>query len=273
MNDTLSVNLKESWINSTVDIKVTNQTAPSLNKAALWRDPQQRTAYLWGGSAVPGTVPETKELWQFTADDNGGGTWSTSDPANSDELWSLARTNAASAASCHGKGFYLGGYQGPDTDSWSTGSRLPMPGLVTYDMETRRWDNVSAASEPNRPGFNKYGTSLYGAAACAENFGQRGLFFPIGGQLSDGLRAINSTANGRFLTDMASLTFYDVTNDRWHTQQTSGPTPPQRDRHCVAGVKGPNGTYEMFVIYSIHPHSHSGTPRFISALPKTGLGG
>lgn len=254
MNDTLSVNLKQSWTNSTVELKVTNQLAPSFNRAAFWSDPQQRTAYLWGGWAVPGTLPKVKELWQFTADDDGGGTWSTPPVANNDEFLSIARTSAASAAACNGKGFYLGGFQSPKTDPWNETNRLlPKSGLVTYDMETRTWDNVSAASDPeaNRLGFNNYGTSLYGAAACAENFGPRGLFFPIGGQLSDGLREFSETDNGRFLIDMANLTFYDVKKDKWHTQQTSGAPPPQRDRHCVAGAKGPNGTYEMSVISSI----------------------
>lgn len=73
MKDTLSVSLKESWGNSTVQFKVTSKMAPSFNKAAFWRDPNQPTAYPWGGCARRGNLPTTTELWQFTANDDGSG--------------------------------------------------------------------------------------------------------------------------------------------------------------------------------------------------------
>ncbi|KAG8158440.1 hypothetical protein KVR01_011562 [Diaporthe batatas] len=245
LNDTLSISLKDSWVNSTVEIKVTEQAAPSFNKAAFWSDPQQQTAYLWGGWAIAGTLPKTRELWQFTADDDGGGTWDRPAEANPGDL---RRTVGASAATCNGKALYLGGYASPLTDSFYAGdnitNRIPTPGLLTYDMETRSWANESAS-----PGFNGYGTSYYGAAACAENFGQRGVFFPIGGIVSDGLRTFDvDTDSGGILNDFSvELKFYDVEQDKWYAQQTSGAKPDARDHHCVAGVEGPNGTYDIYM--------------------------
>lgn len=247
VTDTLSLSLRESWVNSTVQFKVTNQAAPSLIRAAFWRDPTQSSAYLWGGRARPGLLPRARELWQFTANDEGGGEWSRPDAANQDELVELARTNAASSATCNGKAFYLGGYQNNHTDPrLETNSRLPTPGLVTYDMETRTWENVSAA-----PGFNRYGTSIYGAAACAENLGRNGVFFPISGHVSDGLREFNAFTNGQFLMDTGELRFYDVDSGKWYAQKTSGDKPDPRDRHCVAGVEGQNGTYDMSVLFLV----------------------
>lgn len=246
VNDTLSIDLRESWVNSTVELKVTSQTAPSLNKEAFWRDPQQQTAYLWGGWAASNRLPQTRQLWQFTADDDGGGTWDGLIPAHAGDLLNIVRTSGASAAACNGKALYLGGVASRSTDSWFTEdntARVSMPGLVTYDMETRSWANKTAG-----PGFNDFGTSIYGAAACAENFGQRGLFFPIGGHVSDGTRSFNGALTSGFLIDFADeVQFYDVESDAWYTQQTSGAKPEPRDRHCVAGAEGPNGTYEMFV--------------------------
>lgn len=243
VKDTLSISLKESWVNSTVQFKVTNQTAPSFNKAAFWKDPSQRTAYLWGGWARQGNLPRTTELWQFTADDGGGGEWSRPDPANPDELIPLLRTNGASTATCNGKALYLGGYQSNITDSrLETGSKLPTPGLLTYDMETRMWANISTA-----PAVNRYGTSIYGAAACAEDLGGNGLFFPISGQVADVLPDFDQIENSQFMMNTANLTFYDVEKDKWYWQQTSGDNPDTRARHCVAGVQSLNGTYEMSV--------------------------
>lgn len=257
MKDTLSISLKESWVNSTVQFKVTNQTAPSLRREAFWRHPNQPTAYLWGGWSW-NNLPTTTELWQFTADDDGGGEWSRPDPANPDELIPLLRTNGASTATCNGKALYLGGYQSNITDSrLETDSKLPTPGLLTYEMETRLWANISTA-----PALNRYGTSLYGAAACAENLGANGLFFPISGQVADAQPDYNQTNNAQFMMDTGNLTFYDVENNRWYWQQTSGDNPDTRGRHCVAGVQSMNGTYEMSVISIIcfppnaysHPH-------------------
>lgn len=237
MNDTLSVSLQKSWVNSSVEVKVTKKSAPSLNMAALFRDTKQQSAYMWGGWAVPGTMPKYKELWEFAADTSGGGTWRVLDAANPAFQNNLVRTNAASAATCNGRGMYLGGYEDVNTDTvHSARAYLPTPGLVTYDIAARTWANVSAT------GFNTYGTTLYGAAACAGNFGKAGLFFPIGGDETD-LQTWND--NGRSLIDTSVLKFYDVDGDKWHSQPTSGEAPPVRDRHCVAGVQGPNGTYEM----------------------------
>lgn len=244
VKDTLSISLKESWVNSTVQFKVTNQTAPSFGRAAFWRDPNQPTAYLWGGWSRESNLPTTTELWQFTANEDGGGEWTRPDPANPDVLIPLLRTNGASTATCNGKALYLGGYQSNITDSrLETDSKLPTPGLLTYDMETRFWANVSAA-----PALNRYGTSIYGAGACADNLGANGLFFAISGQVADVLPDYNQTKNAQFMMDTGNLTFYDVENDRWYWQQTSGDNPDTRGRHCVAGVQSSNGTYEMFVI-------------------------
>lgn len=263
VNDTLSLSLKESWSASTAQFKVTKQTAPSFQKAAFWRDPYRKTAYLWGGWAPRSILYRYKDLWQFTADDDGGGTWDYSEPANPDILQSLWRTNAASAAVCKGEAFYLGGYVGNNTDYWhTTDNKQPTPGLVTYNMETQTWGNISAA-----PFFNNYGTSIYGDAVCAENLGQSGLFLPIGGHVSAGLRDFNEIDNGRYLMNMDNVTFYDVRNKTWYWQKTSGQRPDRRDRHCVAGVQGPNGTYNMSVI-STGPLSLFSTPQSCSDISK-----
>lgn len=239
MNETLSLSLKESWTNSTVQFHVVEQKAPSFSKAALWRSPDEKSAYWWGGNVFAGG-PAAKNLWQFTADSKGGGTWQLANTVNRDFLLEWPRTTGASTAVCKEKALYLGGFESPATDSRSKEKgRQPISGLASYDTERQRWDKASAA-----PGFNRFGTSIYGAGACAENFGSGGLFFSIGGNVADQDFQDNS---GNIPIYTAVLNFYDVAGDTWHSQQTPGDAPRARDRHCAAGVAGPNGTYEMFV--------------------------
>lgn len=239
MNETLSLSLKESWTNSTVQFEALEQKAPSFSKGALWRSPDQKSAYWWGGHVFAGGAAP-KNLWQFTADNEGGGTWQLANTINRDFLLGYPRTTGASTAVCKGKALYLGGFESSATGSSSDGKgRQPVSGLASYDMEKQRWDKASAA-----PGFNKFGTSIYGAGACAENFGSGGLFFSIGGNMADQDFKDDSS---NMLIDMDVLHFYDVASDTWHSQKTSGEAPPVRDRHCAVGAAGPNGTYEMSV--------------------------
>lgn len=244
MNETLSLSLKESWVNSTVRIQALKQDAPSFSKAALWRSPDQKSAYWWGGHVYAGKPAVKDGLWQFTADGEGagGGAWRLANTANRDFLLGLPRTTGASTAVCKEKALYLGGFESGMTDrGYEDTGRHPVPGLVSYDMEKQTWDNVSAA-----PGFNDRGTSIYGAGACAENFGSRGLFFSIGGNKANPDKGFSDNTSN-ILINTTVLNFYDVARNTWHSQQTTGDKPPPRDRHCAAGVAGPNGTYEMFV--------------------------
>ena len=73
------------------------------------------------------------------------------DAANPAFQNNLVRTNAASSATCNGRGMYLGGYEDVNTDTvHDAHAYLPTPGVVTYDIATRTWANASIISAPSR---------------------------------------------------------------------------------------------------------------------------
>lgn len=177
-------------------------------------------------------------LWKLTADGAGGGNWTQSLPANSESFYDIHRTTAAARAICHGVGLYLGGYVAPQTDQDIKDAAFPVPGLLTYDIDTATWSNKTT-----KPGLNEYGTSLYAAATCLENYGGTGVFITIGGQAE--ANPSYYTDDGLMLADTTVVSLYDVEADKWLKQNISGQAPERRDRTCLGIANGQNGSTDM----------------------------
>lgn len=238
-NITLAIPLAESWNNNTVAWVRTQNTfeAPVFNRPALW--PHGNSFYSWGGSTPYGTPP-SKNLWNFTTSSNGSGIWTRASPADVDVFSGFVRSAGAARAICRNIGLYLGGYVSWETDTWAkvADGLVPVPGLLTYDLETRIWNNRSAV-----PGLNSYGTSAYAAATCLEDYGQKGVFLPIGGELMGNPTTYSD--DGNYQVGLGTLALYDVGADKWMKQNVSGDAPPLRDRFCTGTVRGWNGTLDM----------------------------
>ncbi|KAI0004358.1 hypothetical protein F4779DRAFT_600151 [Xylariaceae sp. FL0662B] len=239
INDTLSLSLAESWNNASVSMRTIQKAPPNFIRSAYWS--YDDSFYMWGGQASYGVLPPSKDLWHFTVDGAGGGSWEILNPANRDVFMQLTRSTGASFATCNGMGLYMGGYQSLATDN-ITGltalSRVPVPGLLTFDAKTKLWSNRSATD------FNIFGTSLFGGATCLEGVGKRGVFLPLGGNVANRLAFDD---NGSGLVDMATIKFYDVAANKWYTQTTAGDSPPLRDRFCISVARSQNNTYEVFI--------------------------
>lgn len=231
--------LSESWTSDSVIWKLTNKSAPVFLGAALWT--YQDTWVNWGGKGSYAEVTHSKVPWQFTADGEGGGNWTATSPSNEDVFLDILRTYGAAEATCKGRGINLGGWKGRATDyelsDLSIGEWIPVPGLTTYDFETRTWSNESTAD------LNTYGTSILSAGTCLEELGEEGIFFAIGGDVAnDGFWH----EDGSGLVDLTIVSFWDVAGKTWHSQEIMGVTPAARDRHCLTSVRGLNNTYEMY---------------------------
>ncbi|KAI0528418.1 hypothetical protein GGR58DRAFT_509367 [Xylaria digitata] len=225
INHTLSIPLHESWSTETVTWKLTKKEAPVFLFATLWT--YQDTWINWGGQESLGDTIYAYDPWQFTSDGNGGGEWSPSNPYNRADFVGITRTWGGAGASCNGKGLYVGGIVG----------ELPLPGLITCDIETRTWSNESAL------GLNRFGTSVSGAGACLEEHGSEGVLFVIGGDLVD--QSPYSQKAG--LIDMRNIGFWNVGTKTWHSQITNGETPSIRLKHCLSVAKSPDNTYEIYL--------------------------
>ena len=234
MNITQSIPLDQKWTNSTLSIKSIKRIAPNGKNSALWADHKSNSVYSWGGDApYPDTIAkgaDNKNLWAFTPDGKGGGSWASRAANNPAVFLGIRRGAYGISASCNGVGFVLGGRANPYTDS-SLRSEISMPGLIMYNMGSGNWENRTATGN--------YETAMAGEAMCLP-FGPNGLVMFLGG-------AFSSLTDPYQLSpiNFNNVTFYDPVANIWYSQTTTGSQPDQRQYFCSTGVAGPNGTFEM----------------------------
>lgn len=246
-NNTYSIDLTSSWTNQTVAFKTIEKTAPVLNYVKLWKEKSSNSFYAYGGelsgigfAGVTRTIPPNG-LWQFTPNGNGGGSWTEAGISSNSIFPSLTRQAAALGAAGNDVGIMMGGYN----------KFVPIPGIVSYNMTTGVWANNSAT------GFSTYGTAQYGQMKYVPNFADQGLFVVFGGETSDQVEWFD---NGSNLLSFGTIYIYDPSSNTWHNQTASGTIPESRDRFCSVGVRGDNGTFEIFIMGG-HVASASGEPQ------------
>ncbi|KAH7251349.1 hypothetical protein BKA59DRAFT_452591 [Fusarium tricinctum] len=110
----------------------------------LWVDDKRSSVFSWGGQGSYGNVSTVSDhhLWVLNKDGYGKGSWFTQDPPNS-VFRSSYRTVRGASATCHGVGYYLGGYAESNTDDRITEGSRVFDGLLTYNMSTQKWTNES----------------------------------------------------------------------------------------------------------------------------------
>lgn len=133
-----------------------------------------------------GTATVQPALWQFTSDGNGGGSWDVASSAEDSMYQSLNQPSHALATSGNGVGYALGGMLTCQTYANPAGPCgvvfTPVPGMVTFNMSTNSFSNISASGDN---GYSTYGTAGLGGAVFASNFGAEGVALFLGGQTSD----------------------------------------------------------------------------------------
>ncbi|KAK1831021.1 hypothetical protein QBC39DRAFT_99475 [Podospora conica] len=240
VNGTLSLPLTRSWDTASATFIQRPKSAPVLNRQAVWRDPSGTGFYIWGGATAYSASPPPPEIWKFTVDGSGGGSWAKEDPRGraAAALASTVRATDGAWAQSKDVGYYVGGKATGSTDANITGDNamIPLPGLTAFNMTSGELTNSSAA------GLSLYGT-LVGGVAEFVPFGSSGLLLFLGGSYAPVVTSTTQWATVGF----DSLTLYDPSRRVWYSQQTSGDRPSKRERFCVVGVQGPNGTYEIFM--------------------------
>ncbi|KAK8034222.1 hypothetical protein PG993_009217 [Apiospora rasikravindrae] len=239
-NDTLVIPLDQSWSNTTVPIKVIPKNAPVFDEAALWVDESQNAMYMWGGQGPWGNLTKEKALWGFDA---GNQQWSKKVASNVDVFMNLVRSSLAARTTCRGTGFYLGGFASIWTDpsAKAGGNDFPVPGMLTYDMESGGWANQSTAA------LNAYGTIVGGTLSCLPTFGtdNKGLVMVVGGEIA---RPDDYDPKSDGLMSLSNITFWDMEKETWHSQLATGDIPSPRSRACVVAAAAPSGnSYELFM--------------------------
>ncbi|KAG7143361.1 Kelch repeat-containing protein like [Verticillium longisporum] len=233
-NATLSIPLTRSW--KPADVKITEIDKPVMGmvKEAIFTHEASNSFYIWGGHVPYDAAPvPTNQLWRFSSDGDGGGTWNPETPGNPSTYTSLTRSQGGAYVSTPDAAFWFGGLETPGT---SGGPRGYVPGYLSFNFTTKSW-----ANETNSP-WSSYGTLYGGDAHYVPTFGPNGIVILIGGSTWD------MTGSGSMgYLDMQNLTFFDPVTREWHSQTTSGEAPLRREWFCVAGAESTNGTYEIVV--------------------------
>jgi hypothetical protein len=222
--------------------------APVLNLASLWTDASSASFYSYGGE-ISETLPYDElpspppnALWQFTPAD-GGGSWTVVTNLANSIFPTLQRTTDQAGAYGNGVGYSLGGIENwrtnfPGIDSYVN---IPAPGMVSYNMTSMLWTNITAA------GLTNSNTSMSGQLQFVPNFGPNGLLFALGGQTSTNVQWYE----GQNLLPFNTVSIFEPTEGTWHSQTVGGPAdaiPPARERFCSVGIPGDNGTFEVYLL-------------------------
>ncbi|KAK0726607.1 hypothetical protein B0T21DRAFT_422353 [Apiosordaria backusii] len=192
-------------------------------------------------------------MWKFTADGSGGGSWSKENKVSSVALSRNIRTTFGAWTQSKDVGYWLSGSASWRTDTSivvaalgdDSGKVITMPGITEFKMTTGELTNSSSA------GVGPFGTLVGGAAQHVPfGAGPEALLIFMGGKYAP----FYEGSEDQIWADFTNLTVYDTREKKWYWQQTTGARPTPRDKFCVVGVRGNNGTYEIF-IYGGRPFS------------------
>jgi len=116
-----------------------------------------------------------------------------------------------------------------------------------FNSSSGEWTNSSTNVFPYGPLVNA------GAAHFAAPFGPDGLLVLIGGNSQ------MTPSAPRYPLSMDKVYIFDPVSKRWGEQSTSGDNPLPLESHCIVGVQGDSGTYEIFLYGGVVVDSTSET--------------
>ncbi|KAK3338697.1 hypothetical protein B0H65DRAFT_560129 [Neurospora tetraspora] len=241
--------ISKSWTTSSVKIRTIPRKGPvALNTEAIWIDSTGNSFYIYGGVTSYNRNEKDiskKGIWKFTADGQGGGSWSLEEPANPDTFTSLRYTTNSAYASSAGIGFSIGGYQAGDTDPDIPGGgdngRWQTSGMVSYNMMTKEWQNHTSIGMLGPKQSLEDGRAIH-----VPGFGPDALVFVLGGSAKAAAADPKASSQGP-LVSFANVSFFDPSSKQWYWQTTTGEAPKGRVGHCLVGSLSQEGSFEIFV--------------------------
>jgi hypothetical protein len=232
----MTVDLTSSWTNQTVT-GVTVDTPdgmPYVRQPMLYYDKARNKISRFGGWPYQ-TTDFPSVLWSFTPGNNNP-QWKNETSPSADGLGQDSMSPFASANAFTNDTFYAFGGNTVVPDSLP--EIIALPGMATRDFSAESWTNRTA----DLPDQSKYRTQ--GKMTFAPNFGDAGYLVMVGGESPPEAAATYET--GSFMTDMATISLYDIASQKWFTQTATGDIPPPRSEFCAVGSPSKDGkTFEM----------------------------
>lgn len=202
-------------------------------------DKNTNCTYAWGGrNLFNRTFPDPYKYYRLCLEKDDQSAWGVVvrsgweevDTTSNLQLAQLTFTFSSAFVSTPKFGLIFGGKEyGPD------GQERNVKHYRSFNFETKE------SREHENPQYTPDST-LWGAGAVfAPDFGDNGFIFFLGGKRLAG-------EPGSAYLDFETLHFVDPVTLEWYHQKTtfSGKGfPYRRHKHCVAGLHGKNGTYDM----------------------------
>lgn len=176
------------------------------------------------------------EMWKFSADGRGGGSWSLfQDFANPEAFKILLSPERGAYANTDDKGFLIGGSVWGGTQLGFTDTQA-IPGMVSFDMRTKEISNGTAndAGSNRSPFETLIGARAHFIPANTGTKSQQGLILVLGGHRSYVDRQVSLEDSPGF--DFRNLSFFDPETGERYWQIATGDIPPYPRAHfCVTG--------------------------------------
>ena len=226
---TYSIDLSSSWTTSDVEPAAFSNPSDmvSIKQPMMWYNKNEDLVHIWGG--LPYDITYWPGSYIFTPAEDGGVSWSNiSVPATSgstlEGLWGSAWAASPSALYSVNGLVTLNDY-------------FPVSGLVTNDFDTDVWTNTTIVS-----GEESH-FSVHAQMQYVPNFGENGVLVAFGGDFS--IVQLFSALDGSS-APMSLINIYDIGNEKWYAQETTGDAPPSVNTFCSVGVQSDNGaSFEM----------------------------
>ncbi|KAF7527860.1 hypothetical protein G7054_g10336 [Neopestalotiopsis clavispora] len=212
-----------------------NATIPSVNGAVLWADTVNKYLFLYGGQS---TVSPPTELSLYSYDTLNN-YWTILDVPQS---LASASYGAGVSVSEIGQAYYYGGWQSNASSPGWTGGQAATTGLIHYDMDAQRMDNMTGPDNTGRA----EGSMVYLPVSDG------GMLIYFGGSQDPG----NGSVVGQ---PMDQIFVFDIASSRWYTQTASGDIPGMRARFC-SGVTWADDQSS----YNIYLYGGLGMPNYTS---------
>ncbi|KAK4092358.1 hypothetical protein Purlil1_2979 [Purpureocillium lilacinum] len=235
--NTISIPLDTSWsLSSTTNLTIPGHDPPPRNMFGLWADAKAGVLYRYGGekSYNANVSLENQALWKFAPNNGGGGLWSVERPQNPEvfdgrPLGTRGRLRSATADSA---------------------CILPVPGMMTYNATTKVWSKEEVVDPSSKEADSK-GRFTTGEAQCVTGFGPNPIVVALGG----------------WYADFQTVSMYDTVKEKWFWQRAGGSVPRVRENYCAVGVRGPQGTFEIFIHGGTNSADGTLSDTFVLSLP------
>ncbi|KAK4188728.1 hypothetical protein QBC35DRAFT_184724 [Podospora australis] len=248
VNSTLSIDMSESWTTSDVVIRSIPKPGPHKGGTTVWTNEKDGEFYSWGGKWPYGiNMSSTTDLWKFKADGKGGGEWSVQPPKSPNVFNELHPTENAAFTNNEDTGFHIGGWVTQWTDKRHKTDDQPVPGMITFNMRTKEWQNGTVQ-------FSPFGRDV--AVGGSAHYISRHTF-----NAPDGLVMVlggSKTTATSFKRDWDAMSFFDLDNPTFFdpgsmksfTQKTVGKAfpPGPRAGFCLTGFRTADFSgYDLFL--------------------------